>query len=140
MALGLLLSAFVANPDRAASIVPIVLIPQIIFSGTLIKVAELPVAGKVLSWFVAGNWGVQAVGQASGVGAVVNAASQLEAAQNNGVAKDPFYIGVVAEHPHPARDGRRLARHHRLGAPAQGCGAATGELRPHAVVPEPRIA
>jgi ABC-type multidrug transport system ATPase subunit/pSer/pThr/pTyr-binding forkhead associated (FHA) protein/ABC-type multidrug transport system permease subunit len=94
VALGLLLSAFVANPDRAASIVPIILIPQIIFSGTLIKVAELPVAGKALSWFVAGNWGVQAVGQASGVGAVVNAASQLDAARNNAVAKDPFYIGV----------------------------------------------
>jgi ABC-type multidrug transport system ATPase subunit/pSer/pThr/pTyr-binding forkhead associated (FHA) protein len=94
VALGLLLSAFVANPDRAASLVPIVLIPQIIFSGTLIKVADLPVAGKMLSWFVAGNWGVQAVGQASGVGAIVNAASQLEAARNNAVAKDPFYIGV----------------------------------------------
>ncbi|MDQ2783625.1 MAG: ABC transporter permease, partial [Chloroflexota bacterium] len=94
VALGLLLSAFVANPDRAASIVPIILIPQIIFSGTLIKVADLPVAGKILSWFVAGNWGVQAVGQASGVGAVVNAAARLEAGQNNANVKEPFYIGA----------------------------------------------
>ena len=89
-----LLSAFVANPDRAASIVPIVLIPQIIFSGTLIKVADLPVVGKILSWFVAGNWGVQAVGQASGVGAVVNAAARMEAGQNNADFKEPFYIGA----------------------------------------------
>ncbi|MDQ6603698.1 MAG: FHA domain-containing protein [Chloroflexota bacterium] len=94
VALGLLLSAFVANPDRAASIVPIVLIPQIIFSGTLIKVADLPVVGKILSWFVAGNWGVQAVGQASGVGAVVNAAARMEAGQNNADFKEPFYIGA----------------------------------------------
>ena len=94
IALGLLLSAFVANPDRAASIVPIVLIPQIIFSGTLIKVADLPIAGKVIAWFVAGNWGVQAVGQASGVGDIVNASVQIQARQTNAIPKDPFYIGV----------------------------------------------
>jgi ABC transport system ATP-binding/permease protein len=140
VALGLLLSAFVANPDRAASIVPIVLIPQIIFSGTLIKVAELPVAGKVLSWFVAGNWGVQAVGQASGVGSVVNAASQLEAAQNNGVAKDPFYIGawpsilillvmVVVSLGITVWALRRKDVERQL-----------VKLRPHVVVPEPRVA
>ncbi len=35
VAMGLLLSAVVTNADRAASIVPIVLIPQVIFSGTL---------------------------------------------------------------------------------------------------------
>ena len=140
VALGLLLSAFVANPDRAASIVPIVLIPQIIFSGTLIKVAELPIAGKVLSWFVAGNWGVQAVGQASGVGAVVNGASQLEASQNNVVAKNPFYIGVwpsifillimvVVSLCITVWALRRKDVERQL-----------VKLRPHVVVPEPRIA
>lgn len=94
IALGLLLSAFVANADRAASIVPIVLIPQIIFSGTLIKVSNLPIVGKALSWFVAANWGVQAVGQASGVGDLVNTATKFSNAQNNGFETSPFYIGV----------------------------------------------
>ncbi len=140
VALGLLLSAFVANPDRAASIVPILLIPQIIFSGTLIKVADLPLAGKVLSWFVAGNWGVQAVGQASGVGAVVNAASHLEAVQNNGVAKDPFYIGawpsvlillvmVVVSLSITVWALRRKDVERQL-----------VKLRPQVIVPEPRLA
>ena len=140
VALGLLLSAFVANPDRAASIVPIILIPQIIFSGTLIKVADLPVAGKVISWFVAGNWGVQAVGQASGVGAVVNAASQLEAAQNNGVAKDPFYIGVW-----PSVLILLVMVAVSLGITVWALRRKDVErqlikLRPQAVVPEPRLA
>ncbi len=92
--LGLLLSAFVANADRAASIVPIVLIPQIIFSGALVKVAELPAVGKVLSWLVAANWGVQGVGQASGVGAMVNSAAKFEDAQNRTTTKLPFYAGT----------------------------------------------
>ncbi len=94
IALGLLLSAFVANPDRAASIVPIVLVPQIIFSGTLIKVADLPVAGKVVAWFVAANWGVQGVGQASGVGSIVNSATHMQNRQQNLSLKDPYYVGV----------------------------------------------
>jgi len=94
IALGLLLSAFVANPDRAASIVPIVVVPQIIFSGTLIKVADLPVAGKVVAWFVAANWGVQGVGQASGVGSIVNSATHMQNRQQNLSLKDPYYVGV----------------------------------------------
>ncbi|MCA1666131.1 MAG: FHA domain-containing protein [Thermomicrobia bacterium] len=140
IALGLMLSAFVANPDRAASIVPIVLIPQIIFSGTLVKVAELPLPGKILSWFVAGNWGVQAVGRASGVGDVANAAAQLDIAKNGGVLKEPFYIGVwwsvlillamalvslaVTVWALQRKDVQRQLV----------------KLRPHAVVPEPRLA
>ena len=94
VSLGLLLSAFVANPDRAASIVPIVLIPQIIFSGTLIKVAELPVAGKIVAYFVAANWGVQGVGQASGVGDIVNSATQIANQQQHTDLKNPFYASV----------------------------------------------
>ena len=140
VALGLLLSAFVANPDRAASIVPIILIPQIIFSGTLIKVADLPVAGKILAWFVAGNWGVQAVGQASGVGDVVNAAARIEAGQNNANVKEPFYIGawpsilillvmVVVSLGITIWALRRKDVERQL-----------VKLRPHVAIPEPRIA
>ncbi|MGI8688557.1 MAG: FHA domain-containing protein [Thermomicrobiales bacterium] len=140
VALGLLLSAFVANPDRAASIVPIVLIPQIIFSGTLIKVADLPVAGKILAWFVAGNWGVQAVGQASGVGAVVNAAARLEAGQNNANVKEPFYIGAW-----PSILILLVMVAVSLGITVWALRRKDVErqlvkLRPHVAIPEPRLA
>jgi len=67
VAMGLFISTLVTNPDRAASIVPIVLIPQVIFSGTIIKYLDLPEIGQKLAWVMAGQWGVQAVGQATGV-------------------------------------------------------------------------
>jgi hypothetical protein len=94
VALGLLISAFVANPDRAASIVPIALIPQILFSGTLVRYPDLAVPGKVLSWLVGGNWGVQAAGGASGVGQLLKASSEFEAQQRNTLVHSPFYANV----------------------------------------------
>lgn len=67
VAMGLLISTLVNNPDRAGSIVPIVLIPQVVFSGTIIKYLDLPEVGQKLAWIMAGHWGVQAVGRATGV-------------------------------------------------------------------------
>ncbi len=73
---------------------PIVLIPQILFSGTLVRYPDLAAPGKVLSWLVAGNWGVQAAGGASGVGQLLKASSQFEAQQRNTVVHSPFYANV----------------------------------------------
>jgi ABC-type multidrug transport system ATPase subunit/pSer/pThr/pTyr-binding forkhead associated (FHA) protein len=86
VAIGLLISSIVENADRAASIVPIVLIPQILFSGSLVRWPDLFVAGRVVSFDVAGNWGVQAVGRASGVGAMLDAISPP--------GKSPFFTTV----------------------------------------------
>jgi ABC-type multidrug transport system permease subunit len=83
VAIGLLISSIVENADRAASIVPIVLIPQILFSGSLVRWPDLFIAGKIVSYGVAGNWGVQAVGRASGVAAMLDAFSKP--------GKSPFY-------------------------------------------------
>jgi ABC-type multidrug transport system permease subunit len=91
VALGLLLSAFVANPDRAASLVPIILIPQILFSGAIVKYSDLAVVGKVLSWFVAGNWGVQSVGGASGVGALLDLSTKFNNQQRGEAVTTPFF-------------------------------------------------
>jgi hypothetical protein len=86
VATGLLISSIVENADRAASIVPIVLIPQILFSGSLVRWPDLFIAGKVVSYGIAGNWGVQAVGRASGVAAMLDAFSAP--------GKSPFYTTV----------------------------------------------
>jgi len=97
VAMGLLLSAVVTNADRAASIVPIVLIPQVIFSGTLISYLDLPLAGKPLAWLMVGHWGVQAVGGASGIGTVWAGFAQLaNATKRPGELplQSPFWIGV----------------------------------------------
>jgi len=140
VALGLLLSAFVANPDRAASIVPIVLVPQIIFSGTLIKVADLPVAGKVVAWFVAANWGVQGVGQASGVGSIVNSATQMQNRQQNLSLKDPYSVGVwpsvlILLVMTVVSIGVTVWALRRKDVQRQ-----LVKLRPQAIIPEPRLA
>lgn len=96
IAMGLLLSAIVANVDRAASIVPIILIPQILFSGAIVKYPELPVVGKVLAWFLAGNWGVQAVGGASGVADLLKLATDVNNQQRNEEVIPPFYVNTWA--------------------------------------------
>jgi len=88
VAMGLLLSSVVSNADRAASIVPIVLIPQVIFSGTLVSYPDLPRAGQPIAWLMAGHWGVQAVGGASGVGII------WEAVTHTSNLTSPFWIGV----------------------------------------------
>lgn len=97
VAIGLLLSSVVSNADRAASIVPIVLIPQVIFSGTLISYPDLPDAGKPLAWLMAGHWGVQAVGGASGVSAIWDAFTHIaNASKRPGepLLQSPFWVGV----------------------------------------------
>jgi ABC transport system ATP-binding/permease protein len=59
MTLGLLISTIAATPDRAISIVPLALIPQIILSGVIFK---LEGSAKVLSWLAIGRWAMDAYG------------------------------------------------------------------------------
>lgn len=59
LALGLLISTTAATPDRAISIVPLALIPQILLSGVIFK---LEGSAQVLSWFAIGRWAMDAYG------------------------------------------------------------------------------
>jgi len=59
MAMGLMISALVGNPDKAASIVPILLIPQIVFSGAIIP---LKGAAEIVSYFTLSRWGFELMG------------------------------------------------------------------------------
>ncbi|HKV84509.1 MAG TPA: ATP-binding cassette domain-containing protein [Ktedonobacterales bacterium] len=63
--IGLLISALAPNTDRAISIVPIVLIPQIIFANVVFSLNGT--AGKVISFIMPARWGVQAIGTAAHV-------------------------------------------------------------------------
>ncbi len=65
LTLGLLISALAPNTDRAVSIVPIVLIPQIIFSNVIFILSGD--GGKVLSYIMPARWGMQAVGSIVGI-------------------------------------------------------------------------
>jgi len=55
-ALGLLVSAFASSPDQAVSLTPIVLLPQLIFSGIFTAIEEAGGVMKVLSRLAISNW------------------------------------------------------------------------------------
>ncbi len=59
LALGLLISALASSPDKAISVVPLALIPQILFAGLIFK---LEGATNVVSWFTASRWSMDALG------------------------------------------------------------------------------
>lgn len=56
--LGLLISAAVDNPDRAITLVPVVLMPQILFSGMNIPVEQMGSWSKFISSFMVVRWSV----------------------------------------------------------------------------------
>jgi ABC-type multidrug transport system ATPase subunit len=59
LTMGLMCSALVSNPDKAASLVPILLIPQIVFSG-----AMMPLEGvsEWISYLTISKWGLELMG------------------------------------------------------------------------------
>ncbi len=60
LSLGLLVSASVKNSAQSNSALPLILLPQIIFSGVLFTVDAGLI--KVLSWFTVGRWSIGAYG------------------------------------------------------------------------------
>jgi ABC-type multidrug transport system ATPase subunit/pSer/pThr/pTyr-binding forkhead associated (FHA) protein len=57
--LGLLLSAAVGREDRVMSLMPIFLIPQIVFAGVVFK---LEGSARLVSWLTFSRWGIEAMG------------------------------------------------------------------------------
>jgi len=55
----LVISAFSASGDRAISIVPLALIPQILFAGLIFKIEG---AATPLSWLTISRWSMEALG------------------------------------------------------------------------------
>jgi len=58
-ALGLFVSALFSNPDRAMTVAPILLMPQILFSGMIFKLTGMT---KKISWFAICKWSMEAYG------------------------------------------------------------------------------
>ena len=63
--MGLLISALAPNTDRAVSITPIVLIPQIIFANVIFTLSDT--IGKWISYITPARWGMQAAGSIAGL-------------------------------------------------------------------------
>ena len=69
MALGLVISAFSISGDRAISIVPLALIPQILFAGLIFKIEG---AATPLSWLMISRWSMDALGTSLNLNALCN--------------------------------------------------------------------
>ncbi|HLW00819.1 MAG TPA: FHA domain-containing protein [Ktedonobacterales bacterium] len=57
--MGLAVSAIAPNTDRAMSVVPLLLIPQIIFAGSTFKLDGVT---EIISYFIVTRWGLEALG------------------------------------------------------------------------------
>jgi len=64
LALGLLISALATTPDKAMSVVPLALVPQILFAGLIF---ELHGVTETASWFTASRWSMDAFGSIAGL-------------------------------------------------------------------------
>jgi ABC-type multidrug transport system ATPase subunit len=84
MSLGLLVSAVVKNGSQANSALPLLLIPQIIFSGVLFKIEGI---GKIISWLMLSRWSVGAYGTLVNINAMVPKALELP---DGSIAIRPF--------------------------------------------------
>ncbi|MBR6255651.1 MAG: ATP-binding cassette domain-containing protein [Clostridiales bacterium] len=61
-AIGLLVSALFTNPDRALTMAPLLLLPQILFSGLIFKVKGVT---EFISWFVVCRWSMEGFGSSA---------------------------------------------------------------------------
>lgn len=85
LALGLLISTVSATPDRAISVVPLALIPQIIFSGVIFSLSGAAVA---LSWFAVTHWSMEAYGSIVDL----NRLASFGIAADDGYTHDPWHL------------------------------------------------
>ncbi len=97
---GLLISAIVPNNDRAMSIVPLPLIPQVIFAGVIFSL-DSPKFLQIPGAFFTARWSMAAMGSTVGL-------------HGDKLGADAFsYIGVLFTHLNP-NDGRAAAIEHLL--------------------------
>lgn len=62
MAIGLFVSAVVANADQASRLVPMLLIPQLLFSGAVLSVPSMGGIGQGISRLMISKWAFDALG------------------------------------------------------------------------------
>lgn len=84
MSLGLLVSAFVKNISQANSALPLLLLPQIIFSGVLFKMEGL---ANQVSWLMLSRWSMGAYGALVNLNKMVPEAIKLP---NGSIVPQPF--------------------------------------------------
>ena len=67
LALGLLISAAVADPAQATIALPMACFPQVLFVGAILPVPVMAIVGKWLSYAMTNRWAFEALGRSLGV-------------------------------------------------------------------------
>ena len=75
-AMGLFVSSMFTNPDRAMTVAPLLLMPQMLFSGLLFKLSD---ATEYISWFAICRWSME------GFGTTANLNDLPQALQQKGI-------------------------------------------------------
>ena len=95
---GLLVSAIVPNNDRAMSLIPLPLLPQVIFAGVIFSLDKPPFL-QVLGAFFAARWSMAAMGSTVGL-------------HGDKLAADSFsYLGILFTHIDPNQGHPAAAFH-----------------------------
>ncbi|MDP9075358.1 MAG: ATP-binding cassette domain-containing protein [Actinomycetota bacterium] len=87
MALGLAISALVSNPDKALTLLPVVLFAEFLLSGAAFNVAHTPVLSEI-SYATSAHWGFSAAA----------ATANLDAIQGSGCNGSPAPPAAAAGH------------------------------------------
>jgi ABC-type multidrug transport system ATPase subunit/ABC-type multidrug transport system permease subunit len=86
VAMGLLVSALVRNQDQATSFIPLVLIPQLFFGGSIVATAQMSAPLRAITKVVVTQWSY------AGLGAGID--------MNKRIAESPNYAKVSSFGPH----------------------------------------
>ena len=85
--LGLLISAAVSNSHQANRVLPLILLPQIIFSGVLFKLQGV---GSIISYLMLSRWAMAAYGTIANINNLVPTALRV-----NSIEALPFPAGIA---------------------------------------------
>jgi hypothetical protein len=67
MAMGLLISAWVKTENQAVSLIPLALIPQLLFAGQIVPYASMASVLKVISYVILARWAFAGAGHAADI-------------------------------------------------------------------------
>jgi ABC-type multidrug transport system ATPase subunit len=91
--MGLLISAAARSEDQSISIVPLAVIPQLLFAGTIVTVERMAEPAQTLSQAAFSQWSLAAIGEAIDINALI--ASDRAFAAGSGYGPDFFDVGLA---------------------------------------------
>jgi hypothetical protein len=94
VAVALAVSAAVSTPDRAVFAAPLLMLPQILFSGLLAPIDDLGPA-KVLADLVTARWTYEAIGRVAGVARLAHVPPQFSQAGTLGGNASTSWLVLV---------------------------------------------